>query len=231
MEDAVQLYRTLLGNRAYVRSLCEGAAFLAASAIAIFASVAYATVHASNYVTDFVLSRVGPFNVRFLFIYGTFAAFAITVSLLAWRPNRLPFALKATALFLLIRAVFVALTHMAPSPIDPQKPAPFFNSIFLRRRSILLRPHGPAISRRACLLAHPAMANVLSRADRLLRLDRTARPLSLFDRCACRTVHHPRRLSNFVLAVWPRLRAVSFLREPDSATTKASRPKEFSPFR
>jgi hypothetical protein len=102
MEDAIQLYRTLLGNRAYLRSLCEGAAFLAASAIAIFASVTYATVHASNYVTDFVLSRVGPFNVRFLFIYGTFAAFAITVSLLAWRPNRLPFALKATALFLLV---------------------------------------------------------------------------------------------------------------------------------
>jgi PAP2 superfamily C-terminal len=130
MEDAIQLYRTLLGNRAYLRSLCEGAAFLAASAIAIFASVTYATVHASNYVTDFVLRRVGPFNVRFLFIYGTFAAFAITVSLLAWRPNRLPFALKATALFLLVRAVFVALTHMAPSPIDPQKAAPFFNSIF-----------------------------------------------------------------------------------------------------
>ncbi|MGB7855271.1 MAG: phosphatase PAP2-related protein, partial [Pseudolabrys sp.] len=42
----------------------------------------------------------------------------------------MPFALKAVALFLLVRAVFVALTHMAPSPIDPQKPSPFFNSIF-----------------------------------------------------------------------------------------------------
>ncbi|WFU17672.1 phosphatase PAP2-related protein [Bradyrhizobium sp. CB3481] len=130
MENAVQLYRALLVNRAYVRSLCEGTVFLAASTIAIFAAVSYATVHASNYVTDFVLSRVGPFNVRFLFIYGTFAAFVITTGLLAWRPNRLPFALKATALFLLVRAVFVALTHMAPSPIDPQKAAPFFNSIF-----------------------------------------------------------------------------------------------------
>ena len=130
MEDSVRLYRTLFGNRAYLRSLCEGAAFLAASAIAIFAAVSYATVHASNHVTDFVLSRVGPYNVRFLFIYGTFAAFAVTASLLALRPNRLPFALKAMALFLLVRAVFVALTHVAPSPIDPQKPAPFLNSIF-----------------------------------------------------------------------------------------------------
>ena len=130
MEITLQLYRTLFGNRAYVRSVSEGAVFLAASTIAIFAAVTYATVHASNYVTDFVLSRVGPLNVRFLFIYGTFAAFVITASLLAWRPNRLPFALKAVALFLLVRAVFVALTHMAPSPIDPQKPSPFFNSIF-----------------------------------------------------------------------------------------------------
>ena len=130
MEDTVRLYRTLFCNRAYLRSLSEGAAFLAASTIAIFAAVTYATVHASNHVTDFVLSRVGPFNVQFLFIYGTFTAFAITVGLLGWRPNRLPFALKAMALFLLVRAVFVALTHMAPSPIDPQKPAPIFNSIF-----------------------------------------------------------------------------------------------------
>jgi hypothetical protein len=130
MENTLQLYGVLLGSRTYLRSLTEGAAFLAASTIAIFAAVSYATVHASNHVTDFVLSRVGPFNVRFLFVYGTFTAFVITAGLLASRPNRLPFALKATALFLLVRAVFVALTHMAPSPIEPQQPAPFFNSIF-----------------------------------------------------------------------------------------------------
>ena len=130
MEGTIQLYRTLFGNRAFVRSVCEGTVFFAASTIAIFAAVSYATVHASNYVTDFVLSRVGPYNLRFLFVYGTFIAFVITMALLAWRPNRLPFALKAMALFLLVRAVFVALTHVAPSPIDPQKAVPFFNSIF-----------------------------------------------------------------------------------------------------
>src|SRR4029079_17039764 len=130
MENTIQLYGVLLGSRSYLRSLSEGAAFLAASTIAIFAAVSYATVHASNYVTDFVLSRVGPFNVRFLFVYGTFTAFVITAGLLASRPNRLPFTLKAMALFLLVRAVFGALTHMAASAIQPQNPALFFNSIF-----------------------------------------------------------------------------------------------------
>jgi hypothetical protein len=130
MEPTLALYRNLFANHAYVRSLSQGAAFLAASLIAIVAAVSFATTNASNYVADLVLSRVGPFNMRFAFVYGTFAVFAITAALLAWRPNRLPFALKAVALFLVVRAVFVSLTHIAPSPIDPQKPAPFFNAMF-----------------------------------------------------------------------------------------------------
>ncbi len=130
MDMTLRLYRSQFASPAFVRSVSEGAAFLAASTIAIFAAVTFATVNASNHVTDLVLSRVGPFNMRFFFIYGTFVAFTITLGLLLWRPNRLPFALKAVALFLLIRAVFVSLTHIAPSPIDPQQPAPFFNSIF-----------------------------------------------------------------------------------------------------
>ena len=130
MEEVIQPFRTLFGNRTYLRSLCQGAAFLAASTIAIFAAVSYATVHASNPVTDLVLSRIGPLNVRFLFIYGTFTAFGFTISIVVCRHKRLHKALKDIALFLLVRAVFVALTHIAPSPIDPQQPAPFFNSIF-----------------------------------------------------------------------------------------------------
>ena len=130
METTLGHYNNLFANRVYLRSLSQGSAFLAASVIAIFAAVSFATHNASNHVTDLVLSNVGPYNMRFLFIYGTFLEFAITGALIALRPNRLPFALKAMALFLLVRAVFVSLTHIAPSPIDPQQPAPFLNSIF-----------------------------------------------------------------------------------------------------
>ena len=130
MKATLGLYRRLFANRAYVRSLSQGVAFLAASMIAIFAAVSFATTNASNHVADLVLSNVGPYNVRFAFVYGTFAMFGITTVLLASRPNRLPFALKALALFLVVRAVFVSLTHIAPSPINPQMPAPFLNAIF-----------------------------------------------------------------------------------------------------
>jgi hypothetical protein len=130
MQATLSQYRTLFRASPFVRSVAQGTAFLAASMIAIFAAVTYATTNASNHVTDIVLSNVGPFDMRFLFVYGTFTGFVIFGSLLAWKPNRLPFALKSMALFLLVRAVFVSLTHIAPSPIDPPTPAPFLNSIF-----------------------------------------------------------------------------------------------------
>src|SRR5262249_39571230 len=108
IEPTLALYRNLFSNHAYVRSLSQGTAFLAASLIAIVAAVSFATTHASNYVADLVLRNVGPYNMRFGFVYGTFLLFAVTATLLAWRPNRLPFALKAMALFLVVRAVFVS---------------------------------------------------------------------------------------------------------------------------
>ncbi len=88
-----------------------------------------------------------------------------------------------------VRAVFVLLTHMAPSPIDPQQPRrSSTRSSTAATRSF--RPHRPAAARRPRLLPHPAMADVLPRADRVLRRGRAARPLSLFDRRVRRVVHH-----------------------------------------
>ena len=226
MEDAIRLYRTLLGNRAYLRSLCEGAAFLAASAIAIFAvgHLCYGPRqqlrHRFCAEPRRPLQRALPVHLRDLCSvrhYGQPAGLATQQVAIRAQGHR---AVPAGP-----RRVRGAHPHGAIADRSAEGGA-VLQLDFLRQRSILLRPHGPAVSRRACLLAHPAMANVLSRADCLLRLGRAARPLSLFDRRACRTVHHPRRLSNFVLAIWPGLRAISLLREPDDATTKAGKPKD-----
>ena|ERR1700730_9592046 len=69
----------------------------------------------------------------------------------------------------------------------------------------------------------PAGPRLVRGAHRHGTVADAARPLSLFDRCTRRIVHHPRRLSDFVLTVWPRLWAVSFLRELGCATAKAGK--------
>src|SRR5262249_60935023 len=87
IEPTLALYRNLFSNPAYVRSLSQGAAFLAASLIAIVAAVSFATTNASNYVADLVLRNVGPYNMRFGFVYGTFVLFAVTTTLLSCLAN------------------------------------------------------------------------------------------------------------------------------------------------
>ena len=170
MQDTMRLYRTLFGTRAYVRSVCEGAAFLAASSIAIFAAVTYATVHASNHVTDFVLSRVGPLqralpvhlrHVHGLRHYGGPAGLAAE-----------PAALRAQGHGAVPAGPCrVRGTHAHGAVADRSAAAGAVLQLdFLRQRSVLFRPHRPAVPRGTCLLAHPAMANILSRADRVLRL-------------------------------------------------------------
>lgn len=91
--------------------------------------VDFATDRASNSVTDIVLSNIPIYHVDGFFVYGMFLLIAFIVLLCLLHPKRAPFALYALTLFVLIRCVFVSLTHLAPF-------APHIASDF-----------GPAISR------------------------------------------------------------------------------------
>ena len=194
--------------------------------IAIVAAVSFATTNASNYVADLVLSNVGPYNMRFGFVYGTFAMFAITAALLAWRPNRLPFALKAIALFLVVRAVFVSLTHIAPSPIDPQKPAPFLNAMFYGSDQFFSGHTGMPFLGALCFWHMPQWRFFYLAATRVLRRGRAARALPLFDRRAGGAVHHPRHFPDRVLDVPTGLCAVPVVRARRGQKAEARNPEE-----
>ena len=88
--------------------LCVGAFF-----VNVFA-IRFATVRASNPVTDLVLSNIPVFNVDALFVYGSFIFAALAVIIILPHPKRIPFALKTLALFWIIRSIFTTLTHVAP---------------------------------------------------------------------------------------------------------------------
>ena len=79
-------------------------------------AIVFATEHASNNVTDLILSNIPTYDVDNLFVYGTFFVIGITAFILFENPQRIPFALNAIALFLIIRSGFTSLTHVAPYP-------------------------------------------------------------------------------------------------------------------
>jgi hypothetical protein len=99
--------------------------------ISYFASV-YAAKHASNYVTDIILSNIPVIDVDWTFIYGPFIMWGVVALLLLYRPRYIPFTLKSISFFLIVRAVFISLTHLGPYPshiiLDQESVIRFFTS-------------------------------------------------------------------------------------------------------
>ena len=83
--------------------------------ISYYATI-YATKVASAPVTDIILSNIPVYDVESIFIYGPWifwiALFLMTITKL----YRIPFAVKNISLFILIRSVFITLTHIGPFP-------------------------------------------------------------------------------------------------------------------
>jgi hypothetical protein len=77
---------------------------------------AYATERASSAVTDIVLSNIPVLDVDVMFVYGPITFWLIIIGFLLVKPRQIPFVLKSTALFVVIRSVFLTLTHIGPFP-------------------------------------------------------------------------------------------------------------------
>jgi hypothetical protein len=103
-------------NSAFVESVVVATLLLACSFIVNFYAGIYATEKASNPVTDLILDHLPVFNVGYIFIYGPVVLWAYVCFLCFREPKRIPFVLQSTALFILIRSVFITLTHMGPFP-------------------------------------------------------------------------------------------------------------------
>src|SRR3990167_7842580 len=82
-----------------------------------FWAIQQATNNASSSVTDLILSNIPVFEVDGFFVYGTFVVVAISVVMLLMHPKRVPFALHAVTLFILIRSAFTLMTHLGPPEV------------------------------------------------------------------------------------------------------------------
>lgn len=109
-------------NKDFLLSSLTSIALLAVSFVINFYAGIYATKEASNSVTDIVLSNIRPFDVDAFFVYGPIVFYIFILILCFLKPERIPFVGKSIALFILIRSIFITLTHIGPFmtqvPID-----------------------------------------------------------------------------------------------------------------
>ena len=116
--ELARRYRHYVAQQDFRVSVLLSVILFCASVAASFFAIQYATEHASNPVTDIILSNIPVFDVDGLFIYGTLALIAFIVLLLFAHPKRIPFSLHSLTLFFFIRSAFVMMTHIGPFPVE-----------------------------------------------------------------------------------------------------------------
>lgn len=114
--DLVSKYKSSFGNKSFVFSFIASLLFLAVGIVVTYFAIVYATDRASNSVTDVILSNTRVFDVDGIFIWGPVIFWAIIGFYLISKPNKFPFTLKSIALFTIIRAAFISMTHIGPFP-------------------------------------------------------------------------------------------------------------------
>ena len=111
--ELLRRYRHYATQQQFRLSVLLALIVFAISLVINAGAIVFATDHASNPVTDIVLSNTVPYDVDALFVYGTFALALMTTLLCLAHPKRIPFVLHSLALFFIVRSAFVSLTHLA----------------------------------------------------------------------------------------------------------------------
>lgn len=76
----------------------------------------YAYYHAGNSVGDIILDNIPQFDTSWIVIYGAIGLVLLMAIILFRRPKYFSFVVKSISLFIIIRAFFISLTHIAPVP-------------------------------------------------------------------------------------------------------------------
>jgi membrane-associated phospholipid phosphatase len=116
MSKILNKHKDFWSNRQFFLSMFVGLALLILSLILNYYAGNYATQEASNSVTDIILNNIPVYNVSFIFIYGVSLFFLFLVLILLNKPKRLPFVLKASSIFVIVRSFFIMMTHIGPFP-------------------------------------------------------------------------------------------------------------------
>ena len=116
MKRILARHKAVWTQKGFVLSVLFGLLLLALSFGVNYVTGTYASLSASNSVTDILLDHLPVMDVDFIFIQG-FAFFVLFVfGLMLYEPKSMPFVLKSLALFIFIRAIFMSLTHIGPFP-------------------------------------------------------------------------------------------------------------------
>ncbi|MBI3888511.1 hypothetical protein HY311_01825 [Candidatus Nomurabacteria bacterium] len=123
----MQQYKDYFADRDFLISFFSSLVLLAVSLVTQFFINGYVTRATSGSVTDIILSNTRVYDVGGVFVWGAVILTIIGVFIGIRHVNYVPFTFKSMAVFILIRSVFISLTHIGPFPTHAVITSVFFN--------------------------------------------------------------------------------------------------------
>jgi len=117
MKRIIEKHKIYWKQKGFSYSVLTGFIFIAVSLIINHLASNYADKMASAYVKDMVLDNFPVMNVNFIVNDGALIYIIFALLYILGNPKKIPFAAKSFALFVLIRSVFIMLTHLGPMPL------------------------------------------------------------------------------------------------------------------
>ncbi len=141
MQKIKQNYKAHFKDKGFLLSLVFSVAFLVGALWINFYAGLYVVEKASNPVTDIVLSNIRVYDVDTIFVYGPILLWVFVGCLLLIEPRRIPFVLKSIGLFVVIRSIFISLTHLGPFPTHLIIPPSSFINDFTSAEDLFFSGH------------------------------------------------------------------------------------------
>ena len=130
MRDLRGAYRSIF-TKERRRALYVALFILSLSLIFQYYAGVYSNHVATQYVGDLLLDNLPVVNLNFIIVEGALWAIFLSIILILAKPRYIVFALKSVALFLALRSVFVAVTHLGIYPGQVVPGSGFFDQIYL----------------------------------------------------------------------------------------------------
>ncbi|MFA6048176.1 MAG: phosphatase PAP2-related protein [Parcubacteria group bacterium] len=116
MRRIIEKHKLHWSKKSFTWSTALGFTLLALSLFVNYFANIYTTSRASNAVTDIILDNIPVYNVNFIFLDGFAIFWAFVIFLMVLYPQKMPFTVKSIAAFILIRSIFISLTHLGIPP-------------------------------------------------------------------------------------------------------------------
>lgn len=124
-----------------VLRIVNATALLGFSLIVNYEAAIYASRVASTAPTDIILSHTPVFNLSAAYIYAPILFWLAVALFSAHKPERIPFIMKSLALGILVRSIFVSLTHIGPFPYRLETEPTLAADLFTRDADFFFSGH------------------------------------------------------------------------------------------